>query len=64
MAAMDTIHTRKPCSSVQHSRASELERALALLRGGADPADAIEILSQRLTKRLLHLPTKLISEEI
>ena len=61
MAAMDTIHTRKPCASVQQSRASELADALALLRAGADPAAVVETLSQRLTNRLLHLPTKLIS---
>ncbi|MGE5638492.1 MAG: hypothetical protein ACM30H_00215 [Clostridia bacterium] len=54
-------HTRKPCQSAQVSCASELEHALERLRAGAAPEEVVELLSQRLTKRLLHLPTKVIA---
>ena len=56
-----THHTRKPCHSAEESCASELQHALEQLRAGATPEDVVEALSQRLTKRLLHLPTKLIA---
>ena len=56
-----THHTRQPCQSAEESCASELELALERLRAGATPEDVVEALSQRLTKRLLHLPTKLIA---
>jgi glutamyl-tRNA reductase len=56
-----TQHTRKPCQSAQQSCASELQHALEKLRTGTAPEQVVETLSQRLTKRLLHLPTKAIA---
>ena len=57
---MTAYTTRKPCDA-DASRRGELERALELLRGGAEPEKVVEALSHRLTRRLLHLPTKLIA---
>ena len=39
-------------------RQSELERALRLLQNGRDPQQVIELLSRRLTNKLIHVPTK------
>ena len=43
---------------VEAARTAELERALRLLRRGANPSEVIEALSQRLTNKLLHRPTR------
>ncbi len=39
-------------------RQKELLAALRLLKNGEDPAAVLERLSQRLTNKLLHAPTK------
>jgi glutamyl-tRNA reductase len=51
---------RAPCLPAEQSRVDELERALRLLRSGADLAGIAEALSRRLTNKLLHAPTKAI----
>ncbi len=52
---------RSPCTSPEESRRAELERALRLLRSGKDPVEILEALSQRLTSKLLHAPTKALA---
>ena len=52
---------RKPCDNPEQSRRDELLRALHHLQAGADPVRVIEQLSQRLTNKLLHQPTKAIA---
>lgn len=52
---------RRPCADPEASRRDELTRALHHLRAGADPARVIEQLSQRLTNKLLHRPTKAVA---
>jgi len=44
------------------ARREELERALARLSRGADPAQVMEQLSQALTNKLMHGPTQAIGE--
>ena len=44
------------------ARREELERALRLLRRGDDPAAVLEALSQGLTNKLLHGPTRALNE--
>jgi glutamyl-tRNA reductase len=43
-------------------RKTELERALKLLRSGKTPAEVIEMLSRRLTAKVLHAPTKALQQ--
>jgi glutamyl-tRNA reductase len=42
-------------------RREELLKALQRLRNGESPAHALERLSQRLTNKLLHAPTKALA---
>lgn len=44
--------------SVDRARGAELERALRLLRHGADPARILDELSRRLMNKLIHAPIK------
>jgi glutamyl-tRNA reductase len=46
----------------EQARRHELERALRLLQRGDDPASVLEALSQGLTNKLLHAPTRALSE--
>jgi glutamyl-tRNA reductase len=46
------------------ARKAELEHALNLLRAGKDPLEVIEALSQRLTAKLLHAPTKALRQPL
>ena len=46
----------------EHARREELERALRALRRGDDPASVLETLSQGLTNKLLHAPTRALNE--
>ena len=48
-------------SLAEHLRREALLQALRELRNGASPAQAAERLSQRLTGKLLHAPTKALS---
>jgi glutamyl-tRNA reductase len=43
------------------ARKAELERALRLLRAGRDPLHVLETLSRRLTAKLLHAPTRVLT---
>jgi len=43
------------------ARKAELESALSLLRAGKDPRELVEILSRRLTAKLLHAPTRALA---
>jgi glutamyl-tRNA reductase len=43
-------------------RQHELDRALNLLRSGAEPARVLEELSRRLMNKLIHAPTKALRE--
>lgn len=43
-------------------RAAELERALRMLARGEDPATVIDVLSQGITKKLLHGPTRYLNQ--
>jgi glutamyl-tRNA reductase len=52
---------RRHCENPEQSRREELARALHHLHAGADPARVLEQLSQRLTNKLLHQPTKAIT---
>jgi glutamyl-tRNA reductase len=45
----------------EEARREELVQALRLLKNGDDPARVLEKLSQRLTNRLLHSPTKALA---
>jgi glutamyl-tRNA reductase len=46
------------------ARKAELERALKLLRAGKSPLEVAEILSRRLTAKLLHAPTKALKHPL
>jgi glutamyl-tRNA reductase len=46
----------------EQARRQELERALRLLQRGDDPASVLEALSQGLTNKLLHAPTRALNE--
>jgi glutamyl-tRNA reductase len=46
----------------EHARRQELERALRCLQRGEDPASVLEGLSQGLTNKLLHAPTRALSD--
>ncbi len=46
----------------EQARRHELERALRLLQRGDDPASVLETLSQGLTNKLLHAPTRALNE--
>jgi glutamyl-tRNA reductase len=51
---------RKP-DAPEEARREELLRALRLLKNGDEPGRVLETLSQRLTNRLLHPPTKALA---
>ncbi|KAA8732814.1 glutamyl-tRNA reductase [Acinetobacter qingfengensis] len=46
----------------EHQRQKELQLALQQLQQGVDPAELLERLSQRLTNKMLHIPSKLFRE--
>jgi glutamyl-tRNA reductase len=56
------MQSNRTTPSPEEARRLELERALALLQSGKDPADVMEVLSRRLTNKLLHAPTKAIAQ--
>jgi glutamyl-tRNA reductase len=49
-------------STSEAMRSAELERALRLLQNGRDPSEVIELLSRRLTNKLLHAPTRAVQQ--
>ena len=46
----------------EQARRDEVERALKLLARGEDPAKVLETLSQAITNKLMHAPTRALSE--
>lgn len=47
---------RLSAAKAEDARRAEFERAVRLLARGAPPAEVIDLLSQRLTNKLLHAP--------
>jgi glutamyl-tRNA reductase len=60
LAAVDTIRAFR--SSVETIRDEEVERALASLKRGQDSVDVINTLARNLTNKLLHKPTKRLTQ--
>ena len=54
--------TKRNSCQPEVARRLELERALRLLRAGKDPVQVVEMLSKRLTNKLLHGPIRLLDE--
>lgn len=48
--------------SIDEARRDELERALRRLQSGRAAAEVMEVLSRRLTNKLLHGPTRALRE--
>lgn len=48
--------------SADRARSAELERALRLLRHGAEPARILDELSRRLMNKLIHAPIKALRD--
>ena len=50
-------------NSAETARRAEVERALRLLRAGRDAGEVMEALARRLTNKLLHAPTRAITQK-
>lgn len=59
-AAADTL--RRVRQRVEDLRAAELEKALAEIARGADPADTLQRMSRNLTNKLLHDPSLVLKQ--
>ena len=63
MAARDVVPTiRALREQADAARQAELERALRLLRRGADPGEVMAALAHRLTNKLIHGPSRYLNQ--
>ena len=52
---------RALATQAEDARRTEVERAVRLLARGERPAEVIDVLSQRLTNKLLHAPLQALN---